>query len=436
MSATITEHKKCICVEFGETNNNKFWEYTIYDDGTAMTAYGRVGVTRKENFPDQNKALKKWAEKTNPNNKPDKRYTEVKAVDTGSSVSVSAISVKNSELKDVARKQIKSKNPIVQKLIDYLVQVNAHQILKQSGGKIIYDANSAQFKTPLGVIAPDQVSEARDLLVEISDFVSDNDFDNRDFGRTLNSYLRLIPHDVGMSKISPELIFPNTRTVIAENDLLDGLATSFIDVTTKPKKKTAKKKDNTPKVFDVQLDLVEDSNVIDRINKKYKRTKRSMHTSYRYKLKTIYKIDIKTVIEAFNCKSVKIGNIKELFHGTKCSSCLSILKSGLIIPPANSSHCTGRLGGNGIYASDISSKALNYATNFWTGGGSTGRIFMFLCDFSMGKMYRSKGYGDYKTPKSGYDSTFMEGGKYGLHNNEMIVYDVEQVNLKYLLEFN
>ena len=160
-----------------------------------------------------------------------------------------------------------------------------------------------------------------------------------------------------------------------------------------------------------------------------------MHTSHRYKLKTIYKIDIKTVIEAFNNKGKKVGNIKELFHGSKCSNVLSILRQGLIIPPSSANYCTGRLAGDGCYGSDISSKALNYSTNFWTSGGSINRIFMFLCDFAMGKIYRSRGYGDYKTPESGYDSTFMEGGKYGLHNNEMIVYNVDQVNLKYLLEF-
>ena len=173
MAAKVTEHKKGICVEFGKTNNNKFWEYTLYDDGTAMTAFGRVDVTRTENSTTHTKALKKWQQKTRTSNKPDKRYTEVKSVDTGGSVSSSGTSIKNAALKDVARKQIKHSDPLVQDLVDYLVKANVHQIMKQSGGRITYDASSAQFKTPLGVIAPDQVAEARNLLVEISDFVSD-----------------------------------------------------------------------------------------------------------------------------------------------------------------------------------------------------------------------------------------------------------------------
>jgi len=107
--------------------------------------------------------------------------------------------------------------------------------------------------------------------------------------------------------------------------------------------------------------------------------------------------------------------------------------NGLIIPPHNAPHVTGRMFGNGIYASDESTKALNYATNFWTSGGNTTRIFMFLVDFAMGNTYSPSGY-DYSLPKRGYDSTFAKGGG-AVRNNEMIVYKTNQCDLKFLLEF-
>jgi poly [ADP-ribose] polymerase len=416
-----------------KTNNNKFWEYTLYSDGSAMTAYGRVGVTRKENFPDQGKALKKWGEKTNPNNKPDKLYTEVKAVDTGGSVSVSAGSVNKSALKDIARKQIVSSNPHVQELTDYCAKVNVHQIMKQSGGKITFDASSAQFKTPLGVIAPDQVSEARNLLVTISDFVSDNDFTNRRFNSTLESYLRLIPHAVGMKKITPELIFPNTQSVIAENDLLDGLDTSFIDVTTKPKKKTSKKKDNTPQIFNVELVHVTDKKVLSYIKNLYQKTRKSMHQSNSLSVHAVYTVKIAVMSNAFDKYGATLQDIRQLWHGTKASNLLSILKGGLIIPSSSSGHVTGRMYGDGVYASSVSTKALNYATNFWGSGGSTDRTFMFLLDMAMGKYYDAQTWGG-SFPKSGTHSTWARAGR-ALKNDEMIVYRLDQVNLTHLVEF-
>lgn len=439
MPATITEHKKCICVEFGDTNNNKVWQYTLYGDGTALTEWGRVGNNLQSKMTTEAKALKKWGEKTNPNNRPDKRYTEVKAVDTGGSVSVSAKTVKTSELKDVARKQIKSTNPIVNGLIDYCVVVNAHQIYKQSNDTIIYDAATAQYKTPLGVIAPDDVSKARDLLVDISDFVANNNFGSVKFSRTLNTYLRLIPHDVGMTKITPKLIFPNTQTVLAENDLLDGLETSFIDVTTaKPTKKTAKKK-AAPKVFDVDMAIVEDKKIISHVKHLYQSTRKSMHQSNNLSVQTVYAITIKSMKDRFDKKGKSMKNVWQLWHGTKASNLLSIMKGGLIVPSSSSGHVTGRMYGDGVYFSDISTKALNYATNYWGGGGSIDRTFMFLADVAMGNFHIAQGaWGGY--PVRGTDSTWAKGidkggVNSGVVNDEMIVYNLNQCNLVYLVEF-
>ena len=429
--ANIIEHKKCVCVEFGDTNNNKVWQYTLYDDGTALTEWGRVGKGLQSKVVSHSAALKKWAEKTRDSNKPDKRYTEVKAVDTGSSVTVSG-SVKDAQLKDVARKQIKSSNPLVANLIDYLVKVNAHQIMKQSGGKITFDASSAQFKTPLGVIAPDQVADARDLLVDIADFVAANDFTNKRFNSTLNAYLRLIPHDVGMTKITPQRIFPNTQTIIAENDLLDGLETSFIDVTTKPKPK-AKKKDDAPQIFNVELEIVADKKVISHIRNLYQSTRKSMHQSNSLSVHEIYTVKIATMAAAFEKYGATLPDIRQLWHGTKASNLLSILRQGLIIPSSSSGHVTGRMYGNGIYASSVSTKALNYATNFWGYGGSTDRTFMFLVDMAMGKWHDAQSTSG-PWPKAGTNSTWAKAGR-ALRNDEMIVYRLDQCNLTHLVEF-
>ena len=117
MPATITEHKKCICVCMDKTNNNKFWEYTLYSDGTAMTAYGRVGVTRKENFPSPSKALDKWRTKTRASNKPEKRYTEVKAVGSGGNASSSGTAVKSAALKPLQGNRSKAKTLLHKNLL-------------------------------------------------------------------------------------------------------------------------------------------------------------------------------------------------------------------------------------------------------------------------------------------------------------------------------
>lgn len=431
--AEVTEHKKFVCVEFGETNNNKFWEYTIYDDGTALTKWGRVGGRSAEKMTTERDALTKMRKKTNPNNKPDKRYTEVLVAEGVCSSSTSSV-VGSSSLKAIVKKDIVIKDPIVQDLFDCLVKENVHDIVQASGGSITYDASLAQFTTPLGVILPEQVRDARDLLDEMANYVVNGKHGSVVLARKLNEYLRLIPHSVGMKKITPELILPDAMALQTENNLLDGLTASFDDIQSGAIAATGKKDVVQPKLFDVTLDVVRDRALITRIKKYFNDTKLNMHVTAGYSVKKVYEIKIGAMDTAFEKVGLPIGNVKELWHGTKCSNLLSILKIGLIIPRSSSGHVTGRMFGDGLYFSDQSTKALNYATNFWQGGGSTRRIFMFLADVAMGKSYVPSSWGrDF--PRKGYDSTFAKGGKSGVSNNEMIVYQTNQANLKYLIEF-
>ncbi len=434
--ANVVEHRKFICVNFGGSNNNKYWEYTLYDDDTTVTAWGRVGKQSGTQPSTMAKTLAKMRSKTNPNNAADKLYTEVKVAEGVTQSSSSGKVVNSSSLKAIAHKQIDIKDPALKEMVDFLVKENIHQIVAQSQGAISYDTSTAQFSTPLGVILPDQVFDARDILDDIADFVVAQNYGSRKFDRLLENYLRLIPHDVGMKKITPELIFPDSQALQTENNLLDGLQVSFDDILAgvKPKKGKKKKKVDTPKLFDVTLDIVRDKKILRQITKYFNDTKLNMHVTAGYRVKKVYAVQIGAMHSAYQKVGMPIGNVMELWHGTKCSNLLSILKVGLIIPRSSSGHVTGRMFGDGLYFSDQSTKALNYATNFWGRGGSTKRIFMFLADVAMGKSYVPSGWSS-GLPKSGYDSTFAKAGKSSVSNNEMIVYKCSQANLKYLIEF-
>ena len=112
-----------------------------------------------------------------------------------------------------------------------------------------------------------------------------------------------------------------------------------------------------------------------------------MHACQHLDVKTVYSVDINTVRQAFELDGAKMDNIWELWHGTRVSNLLSILKGGLVIPPASSSHVTGRMFGNGAYASDQSTKALNYAFGAWDSRAKDNNCFMFLLDMAMGNYY-------------------------------------------------
>jgi len=161
----------------------------------------------------------------------------------------------------------------------------------------------------------------------------------------------------------------------------------------------------------------------------------SSHSCSHLKLNEAYTVKISTMKDKFEKQGKPIGNIRQLWHGTRVANVLSILHKGLFIPPSSASFCTGRMFGDGIYFSDQSTKSLNYSYGYWDGGSRDNNCFMFLCDVSLGKPYIPRGGFSGNKPPAGYNSTFAKAGQSGVQNNEFIVYDTVQCNLVYLCNF-
>ena len=436
--ATVLEHRKFSCAKLG-VNANKYWNVTLYDNGDVMSEWGRQGKTKQSKT--WYGAGKSFMEQK-IREKDKKGYHENQVVEGTGEIKTSGQTVANTELKDIAVKQIKSKNPIVAKLVQFLVDVNAHQIHKATGGKITYDTSSATFKTTQGVVVPSQVTRARDLLAQMVDFVKKGNYDMIE--DELNEYLSLIPRDFGMKRMSPSDILPDISAISAENDILDSLDTAYAGVQIANQDTTTKKvvKKTTPKIFDVEMEIVTDDKIISMVKHKYQSTRKSMHAANNLSVQTVYAINIKTMKDRFESRGAKMKNVWQLWHGTKASNLLSILKGGLIIPSASATYCTGRMYSDGIYFSDISTKALNYAIGAAPGQNRSGymnRTFMFLADVAMGNYHIAQGAGrNYPVP--GSDSTWAKGRdkggvNSGVINDEMIVYKLDQCNLVYLVEF-
>lgn len=187
-------------------------------------------------------------------------------------------------------------------------------------------------------------------------------------------------------------------------------------------------------MFEAKLNVVTDAGVIDQIRTKYRATLQSMHACAHLDVKRVFAVEVGQMHRAFANEGCKVGNVQELWHGTKASNLLSILKSGFYIPPTNAPYVTGRMFGNGVYFSDQSTKSLNYAYGYWDGKRQD-NCFMFLCDVAMGKSYTPPGPSS-NLPMPGHDSTFAVGGKSSVANNEMIVYNTNQIDPRFLIEFS
>jgi poly [ADP-ribose] polymerase 2/3/4 len=242
----------------------------------------------------------------------------------------------------------------------------------------------------------------------------------------------LIPQDIGRRKPEPRELYPDLDAVQQQSAILDALEASLAMILARPPVEGATAPE--PQVFQAQLNLLADSTEYERIRTKYRETRQSLHAASSLDVRRVFRVEIEPMRRAFENYGLKIGNVWELWHGTRVGNLLSILKSGFVIPPAHSAHCTGRLLGNGVYLSDQSTKSLNYSFGYWSGGRDD-TCYMFLVNVAMGRSYSPRGTGE-SLPRPGYDSVFARGGRCGsLINNEMVVYDTRQTDPVYLVEF-
>ena len=425
--ATVVEAVNLVMSDIGN-NNNKFWQGTLFDNGDVLCKWGRVGDDGQEKpFPCAGKSFldKKVKEKIA------KGYRKNDIVASGSTIVKNASSSASSEIREIAKKQIQSNNPLVLKLIERLAKENAHNICTATGGKITYNDTTGLFSTPLGIIGQEAIDKANDVLVNIGDLVSKQRYDS-DLISLTNDYMMLVPTEIGRSRLNVKDFWCDLSKVQQQKQIVDSLQASLASATSAPKTKTVTV--DEPKVFDCQLNLVEDGKVIDRVKRLYKNTRKDMHVCAHLDVKTVFEVSINTVREAFEKDGAKMPNVMELWHGTKTCNLLSILKQGLVLPRQTSAAVTGAMFHSGIYAASASTKSLNYSFGYWT-GTKNDNCFLFLVKMAMGNFYIPPAPCSCMPPK-GYDSYWAKANKSGVANDEFIVFRTSQVDLMYLIEFS
>ena len=411
-----------------DENNNKFWQATLNDDGSVLCEWGRVGGKgQSKTFSGgQSYIDKKVREKER------KGYKKIDFVGNFEKTTEKVIS--SSNLKNAAKSQIQYSSKLVEKFIDELVKQNRHQIMEASGDQITINKDGL-VTTVLGdVLKLETIKNARKTLKEINKFIKKKDFDSSEFKSSINDYLTLVPHKVGSKKGWHKYFIVSQDDVVKHNTFLDSLENS-ISVAEERLKKSSDNPE-TPeenKIFDLSIDLEEDRDILNWVDKFYNKTRQNIHTSARLSPNKVFKIKIGHVNEGFESYGSKLDNQWDLWHGTNTSNLLSILHKGLVMP----SECGvahGSMFGPGIYFSDQSTKSLNYSYGYWSGGRNS-VCHMFIAKVAMGNIKVPRGPIS-KKPEKGYDSYFAKAQQSGVMNNEMIVFDTRQINLNYIVQFS
>jgi hypothetical protein len=138
----------------------------------------------------------------------------------------------------------------------------------------------------------------------------------------------------------------------------------------------------------------------------------------------------------------KETNTSMMFHGTRSVNVSGILRSALRLPKQLVGVAiNGAMFGPGIYWADDWRKSAGYTSlsgsRYATGyGGIASRgAFMFVADVVVGMPWVAPSSGGYTKPPENKHTVFGKAGHSGVVNNEWIIFDNKQNNLRYLCEF-
>uniref|UniRef100_A0A7I2V3E1 Poly [ADP-ribose] polymerase n=1 Tax=Homo sapiens TaxID=9606 RepID=A0A7I2V3E1_HUMAN len=310
-------------------------------------------------------------------------------------------------------------------------------------------------KMPLGKLSKRQIQAAYSILSEVQQAVSQGSSDSQILDLS-NRFYTLIPHDFGMKK--PPLL-NNADSVQAKVEMLDNL----LDIEVAYSLLRGGSDDSSKDPIDVNYEkLKTDIKVVDRdseeaeiIRKYVKNTHATTHNAYDLEVIDIFKIEREGECQRYK-PFKQLHNRRLLWHGSRTTNFAGILSQGLRIAPPEAP-VTGYMFGKGIYFADMVSKSANYCHT--SQGDPIGLIL--LGEVALGNMYELKHASHIsKLPKGkhsvkglgkttpdpsanisldGVDVPLGTGISSGVNDtsllyNEYIVYDIAQVNLKYLLK--
>ncbi|XP_036406420.1 poly [ADP-ribose] polymerase 1 isoform X2 [Megalops cyprinoides] len=310
-------------------------------------------------------------------------------------------------------------------------------------------------KMPLGKLSKRQIQSAYSILSEVQQAVSDSASEAQILDLS-NRFYTLIPHDFGMKK--PPLL-SNLDYIQAKVQMLDNL----LDIEVAYSLLRGGAEDNKKDPIDLNYEKLKTLiDVVDKTSKEaqiileyVKNTHAATHNTYTLEVEEIFKVTREGEYQRYR-PFQDLPNRQLLWHGSRTTNYAGILSQGLRIAPPEAP-VTGYMFGKGVYFADMVSKSANYCHT--SQSDPVGLIL--LGEVALGNMHELKKASHItKLPKGKHSvkglgrtapdpsaTVMLDGVQVPLGRgtntniddtsllyNEYIVYDVAQVNLKYLLK--
>ncbi|XP_060207936.1 poly [ADP-ribose] polymerase 2 isoform X2 [Lycium barbarum] len=453
------------------SNNNKFYIIQVLENDSGgnflvYTRWGRVGAKggTKINGPytSANEATSefesKFYEKTKNywSNRKDffcqpKQYAWLE-MDYDDNGKESSVQVQSNQV-PIQPRETKVEAPIA-KFISLICDIN---MMRQQMMEIGYNAN----KLPLGKLSKTTILKGYDVLNRISDVIGQS---NRTLLEDLSSkFYTVIPHDFGFKKMR-EFVIDTPQKLKRKIEMVEALAE--IEVATKLLEDNTKIQED-PLYYQyeqLRCELIPveiGSQEFQMIESYMKNTHAKTHSGYAANIVQVLRASREGETERFQ-KFFDTSNRMLLWHGSRLTNWAGILSQGLRIAPPEAPS-TGYMFGKGVYFADMFSKSANYC--FASSSARDG--VLLLCEVALGDMNEllsancsadklpsgklsTKGVGatapDFEKAQVLEDGVIVPLGnpkeqpnsKGSLLYNEYIVYNVEQIRMRYVIhvEFN
>ncbi|XP_015868544.3 poly [ADP-ribose] polymerase 2 isoform X1 [Ziziphus jujuba] len=448
-------------------NNNKFYVIQVLesDDGGKYLVYnrwGRVGIKGQDKIlgPYQrdgaiNEFVQKFYAKTKNTwssrkafiSHP-KSYTWLE-MDYGENDKESTVKEKPGSTLGAQPRETKLE-PRIAKFISLICNVS---MMKQQMMEIGYNAD----KLPLGKLSKSTISRGYDVLKRIADVIGQSD--RRALEQLSGEFYTVIPHDFGFKKMR-DFVIDTPQKLKSKLEMVEAL--SEIEVATKLLEDDIGMQadllfSHYQRLHCELIPLDADSDEFTMVAKYMQNTHAKTHSNYTVDIVQLFRVSREGEVDRFG-KFSSTNNRMLLWHGSRLTNWTGILSRGLRIAPPEAP-VTGYMFGKGVYFADMFSKSANYC--YASDASSTG--VLLLCEVALGDMAElltakydadklpegklsTKGVGE--TAPDPSEARTMEGGvlvplgKPKKHNgrkgallyNEYIVYNVDQIRMRYVVQ--
>lgn len=390
-------------------NNNKFYEMKEEANGTFTAYYGRVGGSRSAvKYP-----MAQWGQKLKE--KIRKGY-----------IDQTSMFAERSTVNDFAH----IPDAQTRCFIDDLLAYSRQSILRN-------------YKVAAEQVTRKQVDQAQAVLDRLAGMVRLKRMQVKKFNEVLIDLYIIIPRK--MSHVQAHLIERPTceadikaiQKKLSEEQAMLDVMRGEVEAIEQKRNQEPDKKQTLIQALGIQVEPLLDISLIQDIKR--------MMGKDSHKFRRAFKVINTHTQKAFDEFVSQSKNQKtELFwHGSRNENWLSILKSGLVLRPANAI-ISGKMFGYGLYFADKFRKSLNYTSlrgSFWAGGTSNS-AYLALYDVHLGHSLKIKKHESWcskltaenlKLKGEKYNSVFAKGGV-TLRNNEYIIYHQSQCTIRYVVE--